>query len=66
MGGSYSGALSSWFKFTYPDSVVGAWSSSGVVNAIFDFYEFDLQVFTAPAPKFSLLMMIFPMPKQYS
>uniref|UniRef100_A0A7S3GB52 Uncharacterized protein n=2 Tax=Palpitomonas bilix TaxID=652834 RepID=A0A7S3GB52_9EUKA len=47
VGGSYSGALSSWFREMYPDTVVGAWSSSGVVNAIFDFVQFDEQVAAA-------------------
>lgn len=44
VGGSYAGALSAWFKITYPDQVVGAWSSSGVVNAILKFDMFDTQI----------------------
>uniref|UniRef100_A0A7S1X3N4 Uncharacterized protein n=1 Tax=Tetraselmis chuii TaxID=63592 RepID=A0A7S1X3N4_9CHLO len=40
-GGSYSGALSAWFRQTYPSLVVGAMSSSGVVDAILDFPQFD-------------------------
>nr|ACI15917.1 serine carboxylase [Bodo saltans] len=40
-GGSYSGALSAWSKATYPASYLAAWSSSGVVNARFDYYAFD-------------------------
>ena len=41
VGGSYSGALSAWMKEVYPNSYVASWSSSGVVNARFDYYEFD-------------------------
>lgn len=40
-GGSYSGALSSWLKARFPDRLIMAWSSSGVVNPIFDFTQFD-------------------------
>lgn len=43
-GGSYSGGLSSWYRSTYPQHSVGALSSSGVVNTIIDFYQFDQQV----------------------
>jgi pimeloyl-ACP methyl ester carboxylesterase len=43
-GGSYPGALSSWYRSTYPDQSVGALSSSGVVNCIIDYYQFDMQV----------------------
>lgn len=46
-GGSYSGALSTWFRVAYPNATVGALSSSGVVNAVLDFTEFDVQVSTA-------------------
>jgi len=40
-GGSYSGATATWFRMAYPDSTDGAISSSGVVNAIYEFIEFD-------------------------
>lgn len=43
-GGSYPGALSAWFRIAYPNSTVGSHSSSGVVNAIYEFEEFDEQV----------------------
>eukprot|EP00730_Choanoeca_flexa_P019508 TRINITY_DN9531_c0_g1_i1.p1 TRINITY_DN9531_c0_g1~~TRINITY_DN9531_c0_g1_i1.p1 ORF type:complete len:455 (+),score=107.69 TRINITY_DN9531_c0_g1_i1:22-1386(+) len=46
-GGSYSGALSAWFRSKYPNVIDAALSSSGVVNAILDFVEFDEQVATA-------------------
>ncbi|KEG09464.1 putative serine carboxypeptidase S28, partial [Trypanosoma grayi] len=41
VGGSYAGALSAWAKAAYPEDFDAAWSSSGVVNAIFDYYAFD-------------------------
>jgi len=46
-GGSYSGALSAWFRLKYPHLTSGSLSSSGVVNAIFDFTAFDTQVYEA-------------------
>ncbi|KAE9550921.1 hypothetical protein FO519_005857 [Halicephalobus sp. NKZ332] len=42
-GGSYSGALSAWFRQKYPDYTVGAVGSSGPVYAKVDFFEY-LQV----------------------
>lgn len=41
IGGSYPGALVSWFRNKYPHVAFGAWSSSGVVDAIQDFHQFD-------------------------
>lgn len=46
-GGSYPGALASWYRISYPDHSVGSLSSSGVVNCIVDFPEFDMQVSAA-------------------
>ena len=40
-GGSYPGALVSWFRNKYPHIAFGSWSSSGVINAIQDFHQFD-------------------------
>ena len=45
IGGSYPGALSAWFKAVYPTTAAAAWSSSGVINAIQDFSDYDLDVF---------------------
>lgn len=45
IGGSYPGALSAWFKSVYPNHAVAAWSSSGVINAIQDFTDFDFDIF---------------------
>ena len=47
IGGSYSGALSAWFRSKYPHVISAALSSSGVVNAILDFTGFDEQVASA-------------------
>eukprot|EP01133_Synstelium_polycarpum_P004379 gene4379-5123_t len=41
IGGSYSGALSAWFRVKYPHITSGSVASSGVVNAILDFTAFD-------------------------
>ena len=46
-GGSYPGALASWYRMAYPDHTVGSLSSSGVVNCIVNFPEFDEQVSAA-------------------
>lgn len=38
IGGSYPGAMAAWFRERYPHLTIGAWSSSGVVNPIIDFW----------------------------
>jgi len=43
-GGSYSGATCAWFRQAYPDHAAGCISSSGVVDARWDFPEFDEHV----------------------
>jgi pimeloyl-ACP methyl ester carboxylesterase len=43
-GGSYPGALSSWYRAMFPNQSVGSLSSSGVVNAIIDYHDFDMSV----------------------
>jgi hypothetical protein len=40
IGGSYPGALSAWFKSLYT-SASAAWSSSGVIDAIRDYSQYD-------------------------
>jgi len=44
-GGSYPGALVAWFKNVYPNHVRAAWSSSGVINAIEDYTEYDMDLY---------------------
>ena len=41
IGGSYPGALSAWFRARYPTIAFASWSSSGVVQPIVDFWQFD-------------------------
>lgn len=43
-GISYAGALSAWFRLKFPHLTCGSLASSGVVNAILDFYQYDQQV----------------------
>ena len=50
VGGSYAGALSSWFRARHPELAAMSWSSSGVVNALDFFPEFDLQIGKDIAP----------------
>lgn len=47
IGGSYPGALSAWFRVHYPQIALASWASSGVVQPIADFWEFDNQVYTS-------------------
>lgn len=47
IGGSYPGALSAWFRVHYPQIAYASWSSSGVVQPIADFWQFDNQVYTS-------------------
>jgi len=41
VGGSYPGALSAWIRQKYPEVIHSSWSSSGVVLAMYNFYQFD-------------------------
>ena len=43
-GGSYSGATCTWFRMAYPDLTGGCVASSGVVNALYEFQDFDVVV----------------------
>jgi len=47
IGGSYPGAVVSWFKVAHPDSVTAIWSSSGVIHAIKNFTMFDYDIYNA-------------------
>lgn len=43
--GSYPGALVAWFKNLYPNHARAVWSSSGVINAIEEFVDYDMDVY---------------------
>ncbi len=47
IGGSYSGALSAWYRLKYPQNVVGALASSAPVRSKADFEEYDQRVAAA-------------------
>ena len=49
IGGSYPGAVSAWMRYKFPHIVDWALSSSGVINAIEDFYMYDHQVYDSLA-----------------
>jgi len=51
IGGSYSGALSAWFRVKHPELADASWSSSGVVNAVYNFTAFDHQVLRDVSPE---------------
>ena len=47
IGGSYPGAMSAWFRERYPHITIGSWASSGVVQPIIDYWQYDEQVYTS-------------------
>ena len=49
IGGSYPGAMSAWFRERYPHIAVGSWSSSGVVQPIIDYWQYDDQIYHSTA-----------------
>ncbi|PNX73221.1 putative serine protease EDA2-like protein, partial [Trifolium pratense] len=51
IGGSYSGALSAWFRLKFPHLTCGSLASSAVVLAIQDFVEFDQQIGESAGPE---------------
>jgi pimeloyl-ACP methyl ester carboxylesterase len=50
VGGSYPGALASWYRLKFPQFTAGSHSASGVVRAILNFTEFDQQVAASAGP----------------
>jgi pimeloyl-ACP methyl ester carboxylesterase len=53
VGISYAGALSAWFRVKFPHLVSAALASSGVVEAILEFPEFDQQIAASAGPECS-------------
>jgi len=47
VGGSYPGALASWYRLKFPHLSAGSHSASGVVRAILNYTQFDEQVAAA-------------------
>jgi len=47
IGGSYPGAVAAWLWYKFPHVFDGALSSSGVVNAVYDFWRFDYQMWVS-------------------
>lgn len=45
-GVSYPGALSAWFRLKFPHLTCGSLASSAVVQAVYNYTEFDQQVIT--------------------
>jgi hypothetical protein len=37
--------MSAWFRERYPHIAIGAWSSSGVVQPIVDYWQYDEQIY---------------------
>ncbi|WVZ23806.1 hypothetical protein V8G54_002350 [Vigna mungo] len=50
-GGSYSGALSAWFRLKFPHLTCGSLASSAVVLAVYNFTEFDQQIGESAGPE---------------
>ncbi|KAI3519181.1 hypothetical protein L1887_08208 [Cichorium endivia] len=50
-GVSYAGALSAWFRLKFPHLTCGSLASSGVINAVYNFTEFDQQVGESAGPE---------------
>ncbi|KAI3989122.1 hypothetical protein MKX01_033158 [Papaver californicum] len=49
-GVSYSGALSAWFRLKFPHLTCGSLASSAVVQAVYNFTDFDKQIGESAGP----------------
>lgn len=45
IGGSYPGALSAWFRYSYPEIATASWAASAVVQPLADMWSYDEQVY---------------------
>ncbi|ONH97031.1 hypothetical protein PRUPE_7G165600 [Prunus persica] len=50
-GVSYSGAMSAWFRLKFPHLTCGSLASSAVVQAVYNFPEFDQQIGESAGPE---------------
>ncbi|KAL7104565.1 hypothetical protein ACP275_08G253400 [Erythranthe tilingii] len=50
-GVSYSGALSAWFRLKFPHLTCGSLASSAVVEAVYNFTDFDKQIGESAGPE---------------
>ncbi|KAM5546725.1 putative serine protease EDA2 [Rosa sericea] len=50
-GVSYPGALSAWFRLKFPHLTCGSLASSAVVEAVFNYTEFDQQIGESAGPE---------------
>ncbi|XP_059623532.1 probable serine protease EDA2 [Cornus florida] len=50
-GVSYSGALSAWFRLKFPHLTCGSLASSAVVQAVYNYTEFDQQIGESAGPE---------------
>jgi len=62
IGGSYPGALSAWFRYTYPEIAIASWAASAVVQPWEDMWSYDEQIYQStydvePTCAFSLQRM---------
>ncbi|MCL7027547.1 hypothetical protein MKW94_009298 [Papaver nudicaule] len=49
-GVSYAGALSAWFRLKFPHSTCGSLASSAVVQAVYNFTDYDKQIGESAGP----------------
>jgi len=57
VGGSYPGAVVAWYQHKYNDATM-VWSSSGVINAIDNFKNFDYDIYNATSKSVGCAAMV--------